>query len=695
MRRKLICAILCVSLLLLLMPGITVSAADNSIVHVELSLGRPAAIPFYIDGNYSVAGIPLERQLYNAKLKGGVVNLYLGNAVVASGASLTLEQHSPTDGRNNFVWMNINNKAYLGNIEFIASDGGIRAINHVYIEDYLYGVLPYEMSDSFPIEALKAQAVAARGYAQRNIAGILSDTSADQVYGGFNPAYSNSIQAVNATAKTVLTYNGQIIETFYSASNGGYTDIPQHVWSATNPVLPYHVIQLDPYDVQNPYSRQEVLIFPKVITDTNRISYLRSDGGTMVPGDGSEAPKAEEYLKAAALPAVAAQGYIAGGTGDIQIIGINSIAAHTHDTTRSQKHGGVPGVYNGNDYNGTNGCVDFVNANVNMTVLASKSVTPDLKEPVTVDFVIDMHQFDTGGPYAAFYYGDSTLRLFVVEQTETSWNIYHRRYGHGIGLSQRGAQQRANAGIGYAEILGFYFPNTALTQLAYDRPALTPISPPDSTNAMVIDASSPLNVRSGPGTSNPVVGTLPYGARIKVTVPYYTPEWHQINYGGTLAYLHKDYVTLDNVMFSGVYTIDRANRVITVPEQTDAAQLVAGIGCLGGTVAVYDQSGNPYPSGIVASDMIVRLIVNGSVADELRIVVGNVAPPSPPIRYGDVNNDGVINVADYTMVRVHMLSIRILSDAERPPADVDRNGVIDINDYTLIRLHILGLKSIG
>jgi peptidoglycan hydrolase-like amidase len=622
MRRKLICAILCVSLLLLLVPGITVSAADNGIVRVELSLGKPAAIPFYIDGNYSVAGIPLERQLYTAKLEGGVINLYFGNTVVASGASLMLEQHSSTDGRNNFIWMNINNKAYLGKMEFIASGSGIRAINHVYIEDYLYGVLPYEMSDSWPIEALKAQAVAARGYAQRNIAGVLSDTSADQVYGGFNPAYGNSIQAVNETAKTVLTYNGQIIETFYSASNGGYTDIPQHVWSATNPVMPYHVIQLDPYDVQNPYSRQEVLIFPKAITDTNRISYLRSDGGTMVPGDGSEALKAEEYFKAAALPAVAAQGYIAGGTGDIQIIGINSIAAHTHDTTRSQKHGGVPGVYNGNDYNGTNGCVDFVNANVNMTVLAKRYVTstgapfvtlgdcdgdgkiniydytfirldilglkpltgnariaadvnqdgviniydytlirldilglkkivqPDpsqgvlVQEPITVDFTIDMHAFDTGGPYAAFQYGDSTLRLLVVEQTETSWNIYHRRYGHGIGLSQRGAQQRANAGIGYAEILGFYFPNTALTQLVYDRPALTPISPPDSTNATVIDTSGPLNVRSGPGTSNAVVGTLPYGARIKVKDTTSYSGWYVIDYGGADAFVSASKVQL-------------------------------------------------------------------------------------------------------------------------------------------------------
>lgn len=610
MRRKFLCVILCVSLLLLLIPGFTASAGNNNIVRVELSLENPAAIPFYVDGNYSVAGIPLERQLYTIKLEGGVLNLYSRVGVVASGPALTLEQHSPTDGRNNFIWMNLNNHGYLGNIEFIPAGGGIQVINDVYIEDYLYGVVPHEMSDSWPVEALKAQAVAARGYAEKNISGILKDTSADQVYDGFNPAYGNSIQAVNETAKNVLMYNGEIIGTYYSASNGGYTDIPQHVWTVTEP-LPYQVIQADPYDVQNPSSKQEVLIFPKAVTDTNRISYLQSGSGTMVPGDGSEAPKAEEYLKASALAAVAAKGYVANGTGDFQIVGINSIVPNTYDTTRSQKHGGVPGVYDGHDATGANGCVDFTNANINMTVLAKRYVTstgapivmlgdcngdgkisisdytfmrldilglkpladnariaadvnqdgkisisdytlarldilglkaiaqPDpslgvlVQEPVAVDFTIDMHAFDTGGPYAAFHSGDSTLRLFIIEQTDTSWNIYHRRYGHGIGLSQRGAQQRANLGIGYADILSFYFPNTTLTPLAYDRPALTPISPPDSTNTTVIDTDGPLNVRSGPGTSNPVVGTLPYGARITVIDNTSNPDWFAIDYGGT------------------------------------------------------------------------------------------------------------------------------------------------------------------
>ena len=633
MRRKLICAILCVSLLLLLIPGITVSAADKSIVRVKLSTGETTSVSFYLDGNYSIYGndaIGLERQLYTARLESGAINLYIGSTLICGGSSVKLIQHSPTPGRNNFIWMyrpDYGYTQYPGDMEFIVytdSDTkvtSVGAINHVYIEDYVYGVVPNEVSDLWPIEALKSQAVAARTYVEnrmgRSGAFDVFDTASNQVYCGYNPSAVNSIKAVDDTAKTVLKYGDKLVDVYFSASNGGYTDIPQHVWTATNPVLPYHIIQADPYDVQNPDSLQEVLIFPKVIADSNKIAYLKSSKGTMVPGNGSEAPKAEEYLKAAALPAVAAQGYIAGGTGDIQIIGINNIAAHTHDTTRSQKHGGVPGVSSGNDYNGTNGCIDFVNANINMTVLAKRYVTstgapivmlgdcngdgkiniydytfirldilglkpltgnariaadvnqdgkiniydytfirldilgikkimqPDpslgilVQEPIAVDFTIDMHAFDTGGPYAAFRNGDSTLRLFVVEQTDTSWNIYHRRYGHGIGFSQRGAQQRANAGIGYVEILSFYFPNTTLAQLVYDRPALTPISPPDSTNATVIDPEPPLNVRSSPDDSSKanIIGTLPYGARIKITDTTSYSGWYVVDYGGTGAFV--------------------------------------------------------------------------------------------------------------------------------------------------------------
>ena len=86
------------------------------------------------------------------------------------------------------------------------------------------------MSNSFPLEALKAQAVCARGYAANKIktsgAYDIVDTTVDQVYKGYEPAYQRVIQAVNETKGHVLTYNGKIISTFYAASNGGKPSFP-------------------------------------------------------------------------------------------------------------------------------------------------------------------------------------------------------------------------------------------------------------------------------------------------------------------------------------------------------------------------------------------------------------------------------------------------------------------------------------
>ena len=137
--------------------------------------------------------------------------------------------------------------------------------------------------------------------------------------------------------------------------------------------MPYHVIQDDPYDTANPYSSQEALVFPKEVSAQDPILYQYSSSGAMVTGTGSNAANAERYLKLSCLPAVAAKGYLANVSGDVEIVGINSITPHTHQG----QHGGVPGVYDGNDYTPpgeepNNPCICFEMADVNMTVMASR-----------------------------------------------------------------------------------------------------------------------------------------------------------------------------------------------------------------------------------------------------------------------------------------------------------------------------------
>ena len=122
---------------------------DYDTVRVKISIGTPSEFSFFLDGNYTVNGTALERQLYTVKLESGVVlKLYYGAALICSGSSITLVQHTATSGYNNFIWMYNtyydDDFSYTGNMQFVIDSGNacIMAINHVYIEDYLCGVIP-------------------------------------------------------------------------------------------------------------------------------------------------------------------------------------------------------------------------------------------------------------------------------------------------------------------------------------------------------------------------------------------------------------------------------------------------------------------------------------------------------------------------------------------------------------------------
>ena len=536
--------------------AVQTQASDTSIVRVKLSVGTPSQFSFSVCGNYQVKqnqNVKLSTASYTVKVSGSTLNLYCGNTLLYSGADFTMEECKPAEGQYNYASIKTTTygtNKYLGSFRFILDGSHIDVINQIYIESYLYGVVPYEMSNSWPIEALKAQAVAARTYVMRYMSDRGSydvvDTAANQVYKGYNAANTNAIQAVDETSRMVLKCQGALAQTFYTASNGGYVDIPQHLWSASATVLPYHLIQEDPYDTQNTWSLQEVLIFPKTISDSSRIAYQYSDRGSMVSGTGNEAANAERYFKISALSAVVAKGYIASVTGDIEITGISSIVPHTFEG----QHGSV------NDYSGTNSCVCFTKADVTMTVLAYRTATIQeqqqtgeavVREPVTVAFTVNMHEFDKqGGTYQAF--NNASLRLFVVAETDTGWNIYHRRYGHGVGMSQRGAQTRAKSGQTFEQILSFYYPNTYLETVNISPPTLADAAAAtDSTNAVICNCVSYVNIRSTPDTSNPAIGKALLGSRITVTEANAATGWHKINYGGIDAYISADYVKLDTV----------------------------------------------------------------------------------------------------------------------------------------------------
>jgi stage II sporulation protein D len=131
----------------------------------------------------------------------------------------------------------IGDRWYRGSITLVPSDDGLTVLNNVNLEHYLYSVLGAEMSANWPLEALKAQAVAARSYAlyQRDKRGTrtydLGDTQAWQVYKGVETEAQSTHAAVDATAGQVTVYNGQIIEAFFHSSSGGHTENVEEVWT--------------------------------------------------------------------------------------------------------------------------------------------------------------------------------------------------------------------------------------------------------------------------------------------------------------------------------------------------------------------------------------------------------------------------------------------------------------------------------
>lgn len=142
---------------------------------------------------------------------------------------------------NGVVW--IGDRWYRGRTALVPTTGGLTAVNYVNIEDYLYSVLGSEMFPTWPLEALKAQAVAARSYAlyKRSLSTSavydLGDTTTWQVYKGVESEALPTHQAVEATAGQVMIYGGKVILAVFHSSSGGHTENVEDIWKQPLPYL--------------------------------------------------------------------------------------------------------------------------------------------------------------------------------------------------------------------------------------------------------------------------------------------------------------------------------------------------------------------------------------------------------------------------------------------------------------------------
>lgn len=209
-----------------------------------------------IDGRYEVIDQNTgERLATEVRLRPALVALKGG--AIQVGTAFFERQRITIEPRSDSL-MTVNKKNYRGSLTIINNSGkSITVINSIELEQYIRGVLYHEISDKWPLEAIKAQAVATRTYAvysMQQYAGREYDMTSDiysQVYGGRSAERYRTNLAVRRTRGEVLTFNGKVFPAFFHANSGGVTEDAKELWGIDLPPLKGNVES--PFSVDSPH----------------------------------------------------------------------------------------------------------------------------------------------------------------------------------------------------------------------------------------------------------------------------------------------------------------------------------------------------------------------------------------------------------------------------------------------------------
>ena len=188
-------------------------------------------------------GTPLELEIRVAVARGaGQLELssdgpwWLRSAdgtVLRQGAAGSTMSLTTTEARASELWLEtngghavrVNGGAYAGRLRILRESGRLLAVNHLPLEGYVASVVGAEMPSSWSMEALKAQAVAARSYALAHMARPasrhwhLGSTTRWQAYRGLASSTNRTREAAAATTGLILSYQGGIVESLYAATS--------------------------------------------------------------------------------------------------------------------------------------------------------------------------------------------------------------------------------------------------------------------------------------------------------------------------------------------------------------------------------------------------------------------------------------------------------------------------------------------
>lgn len=566
-------------------PLSTKASAMNGMVRVYLSsLGSPSRLDLTVVGNYSISttgefissGSSLTVGFSSST---GAITLTHNGIKTNMGTSFSLRRHSAS-GTNGIKISQAreSNNPYPGDLTFKAVSSGsgytLYTIANIYIENYLYGVLPYEMGNSTNIEALKAQAVAARTYTvrmmQNRASGLydVKDTTSDQVYRGTPSGNANCVAAVDATKGIVLMYGSSYITTYYSASNGGQTEIDR-----SGTAYAYMKVKDDPFDYANPSSTvKKKTVYADLTSSMNPsglISLLKTKAVTKLQSMGYSATQSNTTLQT-----------------------LKNVTAHT------PKYASPSRLYTKMDFTLTAATKNSAGSSATATV----TVTCDIFDELESLLSMGIQSLDN--------------ELWSVSKSGSNFVLEARRYGHGMGMSQRGAMYMAKLGYTYDQILGFYyegckrvqhsFTNTILSadsseeQVTVEQPADLEEEDTSACKGTVklVSAGSSLAIRSAKSTTASLIGTAANGAIVDVLSNDGT--WCFIRFGDLKGYVPANALSISGTpagteetptSIIGFATVT-ASDFVNLREEGSMSARVVSTAPSGAVLTVFSQSGS-------------------------------------------------------------------------------------------------------
>ncbi|MCH5287882.1 MAG: SpoIID/LytB domain-containing protein [Christensenellaceae bacterium] len=573
---RLICLLLCAAMIPLY--AVAETAPEASAPNIRVLLRRLALTDradLTLDGVYTAASGDVSMAFprgseVTVQIREGRLYLFYAGLSLKLGTSLRLTRNATENQALTGLRFERNGNLYPGDLLLTIDGGALRPVLTLSIEDYLQGVVPYEMSDSFPLEALKAQAVCARTYALAKVDASrdydVVDTTNDQVFRGIDPSYQNAIRAVKETAGVVGTYNGNLATCYYSASNGGQTELVGNVWTGGGD-WSYYAMTDDPYDLENPESivrratlRKDAsglkdafvsLIAGKMTGEMRKQGFVaeadcfRLDSITDVSLGGQKFAEPSRYVTKLTLTftwsgrrqAAAAESRSPFVVDDDEEISLFSTASPTVDPTAAPTATPAP----------TSAYSEFIPAGEPTTL--TLNLFPEVVRALNLSI------------------SGTNNEMISLATKDDAFVLESRRYGHGVGMSQRGAQWMAGQyGKQFHEILAFYYPGmvlmraqagdpvlpTAPAALAATpappatptpRPTLMPVTtdnlPEGAWVAFVtnIEDNSSLNLRAEPSQASEILMRLYKNQRLIVLETCEDPAWAYVKTDVTEGYV--------------------------------------------------------------------------------------------------------------------------------------------------------------